>query len=107
MEEEFEEDEEVPGGVWGKNHWDHDDNQQHLNNVIVLYKLYSFILFCMWLYNNSFQSAEDAEMLENPEAVLKECLQKFETADYIMEPGIFNQLKRLVFSSAHKIKLLD
>ncbi len=46
-------------------------------------------------------------MLENPEAVLKECLQKFETADYIMEPGIFNQLKRLVFSSAHKIKLLD
>lgn len=26
--------------------------------------------------------------------VLKECLDKFSTPDYIMEPGIFTQLKR-------------
>lgn len=30
----------------------------------------------------------------NPQEVLKECLDKFKTADYIMEPGIFTQLKR-------------
>lgn len=32
--------------------------------------------------------------LENPQEVLKECLEKFKTPDYIMEPGIFTQLKR-------------
>ncbi|XP_047116357.1 negative elongation factor D [Schistocerca piceifrons] len=34
------------------------------------------------------------EMMENPQEVLKECLEKFRTKDYIMEPGIFTQLKR-------------
>jgi negative elongation factor C/D len=33
-------------------------------------------------------------MLEDPEKVLQECLEKFSSSDYIMEPGIFNQLKR-------------
>ncbi|XP_051162485.1 negative elongation factor D [Leptopilina boulardi] len=37
-------------------------------------------------------SMEDA--LENPREVLNECLEKFKTPDNIMEPGIFNQLKR-------------
>ena len=32
--------------------------------------------------------------MENPTEVLDECLQTFKTQDYIMEPGIFNQLKR-------------
>ena len=32
--------------------------------------------------------------MENPAEVLEECLQTFKTQDYIMEPGIFNQLKR-------------
>ncbi|XP_021954915.1 negative elongation factor D isoform X2 [Folsomia candida] len=72
--EEYEEDEEMPGassGGWGRgNQWDTDENQQNLNN------------------------SEDAEMLENPEAVLTECLEKFSSPDYIHEPGIFNQLKR-------------
>lgn len=36
----------------------------------------------------------DLTMLENPERVLSDCLSKFKTADYIMEPGIFLQLKR-------------
>ena len=32
--------------------------------------------------------------MENPEVVLSECLEKFSSPDYIMEPGIFNQLKK-------------
>lgn len=32
--------------------------------------------------------------MENPQEVLGECLVKFATPDYIMEPGIFTQLKR-------------
>lgn len=32
--------------------------------------------------------------MENPQEVLSECLLKFATPDYIMEPGIFTQLKR-------------
>lgn len=33
--------------------------------------------------------------MENPQEVITECLSKFCTPDYIMEPGIFTQLKRL------------
>ena len=32
--------------------------------------------------------------LENPQETLAECLEKFSTPDYIMETGIFSQLKR-------------
>lgn len=35
---------------------------------------------------------EDA--LNNPQEVLQQCLDKFVTPDYIMETGIFTQLKR-------------
>ncbi|CAD1473572.1 unnamed protein product [Heterotrigona itama] len=31
---------------------------------------------------------------DNPQEILNECLDKFKTPDYIMEPGIFAQLKR-------------
>jgi hypothetical protein len=34
--------------------------------------------------------------MENPAEVLEECLHTFKTQDYIMEPGIFNQLKRYI-----------
>ncbi|CAK1539964.1 unnamed protein product [Leptosia nina] len=34
------------------------------------------------------------DVIDNPEEVLQECLEKFKTPDYIMEPGIFGQLKR-------------
>lgn len=34
------------------------------------------------------------EVIENPAEVLQECLEKFTTSDYIMEPGIFTQLKK-------------
>lgn len=32
--------------------------------------------------------------MENPQEVLRECLEKFSTPDNIMEPGIFTQLKK-------------
>ncbi|XP_058790616.1 negative elongation factor D isoform X1 [Phymastichus coffea] len=37
-------------------------------------------------------SGEDPS--DNPQQVLKDCLDRFKTPDYIMEPGIFTQLKR-------------
>lgn len=37
--------------------------------------------------------------MENPQEVLSECLLKFATPDYIMEPGIFAQLKRYANST--------
>lgn len=40
-------------------------------------------------------SGEDPS--DNPQQVLKDCLDRFKTPDYIMEPGIFTQLKRCVF----------
>lgn len=39
-------------------------------------------------------SGEDG--MDNPQEVLNQCLEKFNTSDYIMEPGIFTQLKRYV-----------
>ncbi|XP_058127169.1 negative elongation factor D isoform X1 [Anopheles ziemanni] len=50
-----------------------------------------------WVGRNS-QLEEEAdgpeEPLDNPQEVLDECVSKFATSDYIMEPGIFTQLKR-------------
>lgn len=45
------------------------------------------------LKTNLLQESSD-EVMENPQEVLTECLEKFSTPDYIMEPGIFTQLKR-------------
>ncbi|CAH0383645.1 unnamed protein product [Bemisia tabaci] len=46
--------------------------------------------------NDAMDAESDAgdEGMENPQEVLKECLEKFSTPDYIMEPGIFSQLKK-------------
>lgn len=44
--------------------------------------------------NCTLQNDTPDEPMENPQEVLKECLEKFSTADYIMEPGIFTQLQR-------------
>ncbi|PNF14869.1 Negative elongation factor D [Cryptotermes secundus] len=40
------------------------------------------------------ESEGGEEPMESPQEILKECLEKFSTPDYIMEPGIFTQLKR-------------
>lgn len=39
------------------------------------------------------------EAVENPQEVLNECLEKFKTSDYIMEPGIYAQLTRYNLAS--------
>uniref|UniRef100_A0A182J212 Negative elongation factor D n=1 Tax=Anopheles atroparvus TaxID=41427 RepID=A0A182J212_ANOAO len=46
--------------------------------------------------NNQLEEEADGpeEPLDNPQEVLDECVSRFATSDYIMEPGIFTQLKR-------------
>lgn len=75
MEEEFED-----------RHWDGGDmmDEEVSSNYYFLRILTTFI----------FQSEGGDDNLENPEQVLAECAEKFSTPDYIMEPGIFSQLKR-------------
>lgn len=49
----------------------------------------------IYFYNICFMQEDASEdVIDNPEEVLNECLEKFKTPDYIMEPGIFGQLKR-------------
>ncbi|KAI4470313.1 negative elongation factor d [Holotrichia oblita] len=45
--------------------------------------------------------------LENPEQVLAECAEKFSTPDYIMEPGIFSQLKRYFQSGGNPVQVIE
>jgi len=40
------------------------------------------------------QRTEESTGEDNPQEILDECLDKFKTPDYIMEPGIFGQLKK-------------
>ena len=53
----------------------------------------------MLTYVFIFQSPEpdDEEEEEDNDAVQAECLEAFASRDYIMEPGVFNMLKRSVF----------
>lgn len=44
--------------------------------------------------NRSTDECSGEDTFDNPQEVLNECLDKFKTPDYIMEPGIFAQLKR-------------
>ncbi|KAF5276517.1 hypothetical protein FQA39_LY06586 [Lamprigera yunnana] len=45
--------------------------------------------------------------VENPEQVLAECAEKFATPDYIMEPGIFSQLKRYFQSGGNPVQVIE
>ncbi|GBP08978.1 Negative elongation factor D [Eumeta japonica] len=48
-----------------------------------------------WQQGRPKHHGEDEDMPEdNPQETIQECLEKFLTPDYIMEPGIFTQLKR-------------
>lgn len=47
------------------------------------------------------------EESENPEQVLRECAEKFSTSDYIMEPGIFSQLKRYFQSGGNPVQVIE
>ncbi|KAL3276242.1 hypothetical protein HHI36_020958 [Cryptolaemus montrouzieri] len=51
--------------------------------------------------------SDPGEELENPEVVLKECAEKFATPDYIMEPGIFTQLKRYFQSGGNPLQVIE
>lgn len=44
---------------------------------------------------------------ENPELVLAECREKFATSDYIMEPGIFSQLKLYFQSGGNPVHVIE
>lgn len=51
--------------------------------------------------------SEAGEEAENPEQVLAECAEKFSTPDYIMEPGIFSQLKRYFQSGGNPLQVIE
>lgn len=59
-------------------------------SVKINVKLLIFMI-CFYFY---YQEDNGEDVIENPAEVLQECLEKFKTPDYIMEPGIFAQLKR-------------
>lgn len=49
---------------------------------------------CFFVNLPLVQADDNDDILENPQETLTQCLEKFSSADYIMEPGIFSQLKR-------------
>lgn len=61
------------------------------------------------LINKKFskQSEGGEDNVENPEQVLAECAEKFATPDYIMEPGIFSQLKRFFQSGGNPVNVIE
>lgn len=50
---------------------------------------------------------EDQVTLLNPQEIQADCLAKFARPDYIMEPGIFNQLKRYFQSGGNPEQVID
>ncbi|KAK9877835.1 hypothetical protein WA026_020067 [Henosepilachna vigintioctopunctata] len=51
--------------------------------------------------------SDPGDEFENPEMVLKDCAEKFATPDYIMEPGIFTQLKRYFQSGGNPLQVIE
>lgn len=81
--------EEVVDDGWGRHRADDEVRDNHAieqNHDDIL--AYNAVLIF-----DKFQDHND-EPMENPQEVITECLSKFCTPDYIMEPGIFTQLKR-------------
>lgn len=71
------------------------EGSNHTQYEVNIYFYVSDYIFQMYILNGIPVQDEGAEdVIENPEEVLQECLEKFKTPDYIMEPGIFGQLKR-------------
>lgn len=50
---------------------------------------------------------DDQATLLNPQEIQEDCLVKFGRQDYIMEPGIFNQLKRYFQSGGNPEQVID
>lgn len=53
------------------------------------------------------EDSDATEEPENPDQVLAECAEKFSTSDYIMEPGIFSQLKRYFQSGGNPLQVIE
>lgn len=68
------------------------------NNLYFIYLFKMFITFSIilncFIVSTLVQADDNDDILENPQETLTQCLEKFSSADYIMEPGIFSQLKR-------------
>lgn len=86
MDEEYEDD------GWGRHRPTGDDDV----NIAHKFINQSNTNVCYFLARIFFsqQNEQTDEPMENPQEVITECLSKFCTPDYIMEPGIFTQLKR-------------
>lgn len=80
---------EVVDDGWGRHRADDEVNNFHL---------FSFHLNKQSTHISIYKKIQDHtdEPMENPQEVISECLSKFCTPDYIMEPGIFTQLKRYI-----------
>lgn len=50
---------------------------------------------------------EGLEETESPEQILADCAVKFATPDYIMEPGIFSQLKRYFQAGGNPLQVIE
>ncbi|KAJ8962941.1 hypothetical protein NQ314_005658 [Rhamnusium bicolor] len=60
-----------------------------------------------WDGGDRLDNESGGEESENPEQVLAECAEKFSTPDYIMEPGIFSQLKRYFQSGGNPLQVIE
>ncbi|XP_060535337.1 negative elongation factor D [Cylas formicarius] len=60
-----------------------------------------------WDNGERDNESEGAEEAENPEHVLADCAEKFATPDYIMEPGIFSQLKRYFQAGGNPLQVIE
>ncbi|RLU19034.1 hypothetical protein DMN91_009392 [Ooceraea biroi] len=54
---------------------------------------------------NAEEAGEDA--FENPQEILKDCMDKFKTPDYIMEPGILSQLKKYFVAGGNPEQVIE
>lgn len=57
--------------------------------------------------NEETAPPEEPVTLLNPQEIQADCLAKFARSDYIMEPGIFNQLKRYFQSGGNPEQVID
>ncbi|CAH1284888.1 unnamed protein product [Diabrotica balteata] len=60
-----------------------------------------------WDGGDRHDDSDAGDEPENPEQVLAECAEKFSTPDYIMEPGIFSQLKRYFQSGGNPLQVIE
>ncbi|KAH1029334.1 hypothetical protein HUJ05_002593 [Dendroctonus ponderosae] len=60
-----------------------------------------------WDSSDKDNESEGLEEMESPEQILADCAVKFATPDYIMEPGIFSQLKRYFQAGGNPLQVIE